>query len=106
MIALASCILITCLLSVYRVFLQGYNNMNPIGISQIVEQFSNVIVSLLCSYLFIKYTKNIAWGVCGAQIGTSIGAFISILYIKFTVLRKVNIVKVGNKSFLNIFLNL
>lgn len=57
-----------------RSFLQGYNNVNPIGISQIVEQFFNVIVSLLCSYLFMKYTNNIAWGVCGAQIGTKVQA--------------------------------
>lgn len=76
--ALAPCIVITCLLSVYRGYLQGKGNMTPIAVSQILEQFLNVAISLLCAYILMNFSLEL--GVAGAQIGTSIGALFALFY--------------------------
>lgn len=82
-LALAPCILITCILSAYRGYMQGNNNMKTIAVSQILEQFFNVLLSLVCAYLFLEATDKMAYGVAGAQVGTSVGALVAILYIVY-----------------------
>lgn len=89
-LALGPCVLITCILSACRGFMQGNNNMQPIAVSQILEQFFNVVISLLCAYVFIKSTNNIALGVAGAQVGTSIGALVAIIYIIYNYSKNSN----------------
>lgn len=59
LLALAPCILITCILAAFRGYMQGTNKMNTIGISQIIEQFFNVLLSLSCAYVFLKITKKV-----------------------------------------------
>lgn len=83
-LALSPCVLITCILSAFRGFMQGNHNMKVIAISQVIEQFINVIVSLLCAYFFIKFSNNINLGVAGAQVGTSVGALIAVLFIIYS----------------------
>lgn len=78
---LGPCVFITCILSVYRGFMQGSNNMKAIAISQIIEQFINVILSLLCAYILVSVGTE--YGVAGAQVGTSVGAFVAIIYVIF-----------------------
>lgn len=82
-LALSPCILITCILAAYRGYMQGNNKMKTIAVSQILEQFFNVLISLVCAYLFLKATDKMAYGVAGAQVGTSIGALVAILYIVY-----------------------
>ena len=78
-IALGPCVLITSLLSVQRGFLQGKNNMTPIAVSQVLEQFLNVIISLL--FAFILGSVSLSLGVAGAQVGTSIGAIFACFFV-------------------------
>ena len=84
-IALGPCVLITSLLSVYRGFMQGKNDMTTIAISQILEQFLNVIISLLFAFLLINISLPL--GVAGAQVGTSVGALFACLYIIYRYLK-------------------
>lgn len=79
--ALAPCIIITSMLAVVRGFMQGKNNMTSIAVSQIAEQFLNVIISLLCAYILIH--SGIEFGNAGAQIGTSIGALFACFYVLY-----------------------
>ena len=84
-IALGPCVLITSLLSVYRGFMQGKNNMTPIAVSQVLEQMLNVGVSLLFAFLLMPI--GLQFGVAGAQIGTSIGALCACLYLVYRYLK-------------------
>lgn len=85
LIALAPSIAITAVLSSYRGYLQAKNLMTPIGISQVLEQFFNVLVSLIFAALFIKYGYN--FGGAGGTIGTSVGGIIAIIIIMRTFIK-------------------
>lgn len=78
---LAPCILITCLLSALRGFMQGKNDMAPIGVSQIIEQLLNVVVSLLCAFILVQ--SSVEFGNAGAQVGTSVGALFACFYVLY-----------------------
>ena len=85
-IALAPCVLITALLSVYRGFMQGKNNMTAIAVSQVIEQIINVSISLLFAYILSSISTPL--GVAGAQIGTSVAATFACLYVIYCYYKK------------------
>lgn len=78
-IALAPCVIATSLLATYRGYMQGKNNMKAIAISQILEQFINVILSLLFAFIFVQSSYEL--GAAGGQIGTSVGAFFAFVFL-------------------------
>jgi stage V sporulation protein B len=77
--ALGPCVLITSLLAVFRGFMQGKNDMTPIAVSQVFEQFLNVFISLLCAFILVQ--SSLELGNAGAQIGTSVGALFACFYV-------------------------
>ena len=79
--ALAPCVVITSILSTYRGFMQGKNNMTSIAVSQIIEQAVNIVLSLACAYILVKAT--LAFGNAGAQVGTSVGALFACFYLVY-----------------------
>lgn len=78
-IALSPAIAITALLSTYRGYYQGKSNMVPVAISQVIEQFLNVTVSLLFAALLIRYGSS--YGAAGGTIGTGAGALVALLML-------------------------
>ena len=76
---LAPSIFVTTILSSYRGFFQGKSSMTAIAISQVIEQFINIAVSLLCAFFLVKISTP--YGAAGGTIGTSVGALIALLYI-------------------------
>ncbi|WP_106060780.1 putative polysaccharide biosynthesis protein [Clostridium vincentii] len=76
---LSPAIFFTSILSVYRGYFQGSGNMIPTAVSQIIEQLINVASSMLFAGLLMKY--GIEYGCAGATVGTSFGAFVSIIYM-------------------------
>ncbi|WDC85713.1 oligosaccharide flippase family protein [Caloramator sp. mosi_1] len=71
--------LFTCLLSVYRGYFQGFQNMNPSGVSQLVEQIGRVVVGVGLTYLLLPYGIGVAAG--GAAFGATFGAFIALIFL-------------------------
>lgn len=84
---LAPTIFIVALLGVFRGFFQGKKTMMPTAISQIVEQITNAIVSVLASFLFMKWNidniEQAAWGAAGGTLGTCLGAASALLIVMF-----------------------
>jgi len=76
---LSPAIFFTSILSVYRGYFQGSGNMIPTTVSQIIEQLINVLSSLLFACLLMKY--GIEVGCAGATVGTSLGAFVAIVFM-------------------------
>lgn len=87
-IFLSPAIVIAAVLSTYRGYFQGCNDMVSLSISNIIEQLLNVVFSLFFAFYFMKI--SISWGSAGGTIGTTIGAIGAILYIKY-VLNKKNV---------------
>ncbi len=76
---LAPTIVLTCVLASYRGYLQGIEEMKTLGISQVLEQFVNVVLSLLFAFLLIDI--SVEWGSAGGTVGTTVGAAVAIVFI-------------------------
>ncbi|MEQ8154536.1 MAG: polysaccharide biosynthesis protein [Clostridiaceae bacterium] len=79
LIAVAPTILISSVLVSYRGYLNGKNQMNSLALSQVIEQLTNVFISLLFAYLLVK--DSLALGSAGGASGTSVGALIGCIYL-------------------------
>ncbi|WP_125153839.1 putative polysaccharide biosynthesis protein [Clostridium rectalis] len=80
-LALAPAILFTSIASAYRGYFQGWGNMAPTAISQVIEQVINTIFTLAFAALLMRYGMEA--GCAGGTIGTSLGAFFSASYLIF-----------------------
>ena len=85
-IFLSPAILLASILSAYRGFFHGYNDMITLSVSNIIEQLFNVIFSLLFAFQLVKI--SISWGSTGGTIGTTLGAIGAIAYIKYILNKK------------------
>lgn len=81
LMALVPALLLVPILSAFRGYFQGKQNMAPIAVSQTIEQFVRVGTGLPLAYLLLNRGLPKAAG--GASLGGSIGAFVSILVILF-----------------------
>ncbi len=81
--AIAPSLLFVCVMSAYRGFLQGQRNMVPTAISQLIEQIGRVFVALPLAAVGMRQgeTPNIALGVAGALLGSTIAEGVSLLYM-------------------------
>lgn len=79
-VAIAPSLFIVCIMSAFRGFLQGQQNMVPTAISQLLEQLCKVLIALPLAAL--GYAKGGAqMAAVGALGGTSIGEGIALLYV-------------------------
>ena len=88
LIALAPAIFFTTIIAGYRGYLQGWQQMTPTAISQIVEQLARVFVMLGFAALLMPYGLDYAAG--GASLGAGAGgvaAFIVLLYYYYKLKR-------------------
>ncbi|QSX05057.1 polysaccharide biosynthesis protein [Sedimentibacter sp. zth1] len=87
LIALVPALLVIPILSAYRGFFQGTQNMVPIAISQILEQVFRVVVGLILAYSLVDY--GIEKAAAGATFGASIGGIIALIVMfTFFMMRK------------------
>lgn len=79
--ALAPAVLLCCVTSTYRGLTQGYGNMTPTTVSQILEVLAKVAAGLaLAAYLLnAGYDKPVA--VAGAIFGVTVGSLAALLYM-------------------------
>ena len=88
---LAPTIFIVAVAGVLRGFFQGYGNMLPTAVSQIIEQLVNAFVSVFAAYLLIQAfadsMRRPAWGAAGGTLGTCLGA-LSALFVLICVYMK------------------
>ncbi len=88
MLALVPALFAVPLLSAFRGFFQGMQNMTPIAISQIIEQLFRVAVGLYLAYAFVG--RGLEEAAAGATFGASAGgvAALILIYIIFFLSRK------------------
>ena len=84
-IAIAPSLFFVCAMSAYRGFLQGQRNMVPTAVSQLIDQVGRVAVALPLAALGIRQgnVPNIALGVAGALLGSTIAEGAALLYMFF-----------------------
>lgn len=77
--ALAPAILMMSLMSAFRGYFQGWQDMGPSAVSQIVEQFVRVAVALILATLFLKL--GIEHASAGAAFGATAGGTAGLVYL-------------------------
>ena len=96
-VAFAPTVLFSALASAYRGYFQGRTNMTPTGVSQILEQFVNCVISIIGAIVMKNYGAGIAssmglgpveassmslmYAAMGATFGTTLGALVSWCYL-------------------------
>lgn len=88
MIALAPALLFVPIMSAFRGYFQGRQNMTPTAFSQVMEQLFRVIVGLTLTYQFLSMDKGLAVAAGGASFGASAGAILGTFAILFIYLKK------------------
>lgn len=86
LIIVAITLLIAPYMAVYRGFFQGFGDMRPTAISQVIEQFVRVALILFIAYYLVKrdFSSDVIAG--GIMVGSIAGVVASLIYlrIKFT----------------------
>ena len=89
---LAPSIFFVSLISVFRGYFNGYENMKPMAESQTIEQLSKtictiMIVELICFIMGSQGTTEIM--AAGANLATTIATFISFIYLFYLYYKKI-----------------
>ncbi|KFZ42305.1 polysaccharide biosynthesis protein [Anoxybacillus flavithermus] len=81
-IVVATTLLISPYMAVYRGFFQGLEDMKPTATSQVLEQFVRVAFILLVAFYMVKaaYPDDVIAG--GIMIGSPLGALASLVYLR------------------------
>ena len=80
--------------SVFRGFFQGYSNMTPTAVSQVIEQIVNAIFTVVCANIMYSYGVSLAqengnellgpaWGAAGGTFGTVVSITVAMLFMMF-----------------------
>lgn len=85
LISIAFAPIFISIMSVFRGFFQGLQNMNYTAISQIIEQIGRVIVGVGLAYIFLP--KGIEYSAGGAALGAAAGGLFGGLYLVAKYLR-------------------
>lgn len=79
MMALSPTIFFVSVMSVFRGYFQGMNDITPQAGSQVVEQVGKTLFTVLLAYVLLPY--GVEWAAAGATLGTTIGACIGAFYL-------------------------
>ena len=77
-------IVFASVLTGFRGYFQGYQNMVPTAVSQIIEQILKLVLGLTFAFLLIS--KGAEFGAMGAMFGVAVGEIVALLYLGLTYL--------------------
>ncbi|MFS0674963.1 putative polysaccharide biosynthesis protein [Ornithinibacillus sp. 179-J 7C1 HS] len=98
-------LLVAPYMAIYRGYFQGFGNMQPTGVSQVIEQLFRVSLIILVAYILVGrgYEENIVAG--GIMIGSVIGAIASLVYLRIKYTNSDNRIRSKHAYSYQIFLN-
>lgn len=79
MLALVPAIGLSIPVACFRGYFQGFQEMTPTAVSQILEQFTRVVTMVLLAWVLLP--KGLAWGAAGAAFGAVPGAVVSLVLL-------------------------
>ena len=77
-------LLVAPYMAVYRGYFQGFGDMKPTGISQVIEQFVRVFFMLIIAYILVYWNESSAVITSGAMVGSFLGVISSLIYLRMT----------------------
>lgn len=92
--SLAPALLILPIMSLLRGYFQGFNDMKPTAISQILEQFARVGYLLAATYaVMMVLSGEVTSAVVHSTFAAFIGALLSLIYLVFEYFRRLPVIK-------------
>lgn len=79
--AIAPSVLLVCLTSAFRGYIQGNGNMKPTTVGQVLEVLVKVVVGLALAVWFTRLGKSVSVSAAGAIFGVSVGSLAALLYM-------------------------
>lgn len=82
---LGPCALMMGIISAFRGFFQGQEDMRPTSVSQVLEALFKLVVGLALAYVLMQTYKDVSLAAAGAIIGVTVSCVVSVgyLYRKF-----------------------
>ena len=80
-VCLAPCAFLMGIMSTFRGFFQGQENMKPTSYSQVIEAVIKLFAGLGIAYLVAKLTNSEAFAAGGAILGVTLSCTISVFYL-------------------------
>lgn len=91
---MAPTVLVFSIMGIIRGYFQGFGNMIPTSVSQIIEQVIHAAVSIVASYFFLRWFSDTAspasYGAAGGTLGTLTGALAALIFLSALMLRHRN----------------
>lgn len=88
---IAPCVALVCVMSAFRGFMQGQQDMKPTAVSQLIEQVGKVVIALPLAHLGSVYGAasgmSAAYGAAGALLGTTMAEGAALVYMLLRYLR-------------------
>lgn len=81
--AIAPSLLLVCVMSAFRGYMQGHRKMMPTAISQLIEQVGKLAVALPLATIGFDQ-GGAAWGAAGMLLGTSIAEAVALAFMMFS----------------------
>lgn len=81
LISISPAILFVTVLSAFRGYFQGFQEMMPTAISQIIEQFGRVAVVI--ALVFVLLPRGLEFAAAGAAFGAVAGSVLALLFLLF-----------------------
>lgn len=85
--ALSPAVLLVCLTSAFRGYIQGNGNMAPTTVGQVLEVLVKVIVGLALSIWLTRHGASLPVASAGAIFGVTVGALAALVYMLSCYLR-------------------
>ena len=86
--AISPAVLLICLTSAFRGYIQGNGNMTPTTVGQIVEVLVKVVVGLALAIWFTRMGKSVPESAAAAIFGVSAGSLAVLIYMAWSYLRQ------------------
>lgn len=106
-LAIAPALFFVPIMSAFRGYFQGLQNMKPTAISQIIEQLGRVVLGILLAVLFLD--KGLEVAAAGATFGATSGAFfgaiiVTFIYFRYKKVEGINIKRTQDEESVGIIL--
>jgi len=82
LVVVAATLLVAPYMAIYRGFFQGYGDMQPTAVSQVIEQLIRVLLILGIAYILVMQDYSNEIVAAGVMVGSVIGAIASLIYLR------------------------
>ena len=83
--AMAPTCLFVCIISAYRGYNQGHENMLPTSASQVIEALGKLVIGLALAWYFMQAGGGMEKAAAGAIFGVTVGAACAVVYLVFNM---------------------